>query len=243
MKYYYDLHIHSCLSPCGDNEMTPNNIAGMSKLNGIDIAALTDHNSVLNCPAFFTACERYGVVPVAGMELTTAEDIHVLCLFEELESALAFGEEVNKKRVLIPNRTDIFGEQLILDGEDEICGTEENLLPNATLITYDEAPELVKAFGGVCWPAHIDRDANGVIAALGTVPEEPEFRFVEFNRKENEQNYRALYPELEGKRVIVSSDAHYLENLREKENSFDLPEGSPAEIRRALFGYLKGETK
>ncbi|MDO5479206.1 MAG: histidinol-phosphatase, partial [Clostridia bacterium] len=29
MKLYYDLHIHSALSPCGDNDMTPNNIVNM----------------------------------------------------------------------------------------------------------------------------------------------------------------------------------------------------------------------
>ena len=87
-KYYYDLHIHSCLSPCGDNDMTPNNIAGMGVVAKLDIMALTDHNTCRNCPAFFAAAEKNGIVPVAGMELTTAEDIHLLCLFEELEAAL-----------------------------------------------------------------------------------------------------------------------------------------------------------
>ena len=90
-SYYYDLHIHSCLSPCADNDMTPANIAGTATLAGIQIMALTDHNSVKNCPAFFKACKKYGVIPVPGMELTTAEDIHVVCLFDELDSAMAFG--------------------------------------------------------------------------------------------------------------------------------------------------------
>ena len=85
-KYYYDLHVHSCLSPCGDDDNTPNNIAGMAKLCGLDIIALTDHNSTKNCPAFFKACEKYGLLPIAGMELTTSEDIHVVCLFERLQA-------------------------------------------------------------------------------------------------------------------------------------------------------------
>lgn len=81
MERFYDLHLHSCLSPCADNDMTPVNIAGMGMLNGLSVMALTDHNSCGNCPAFFEACRSYGITPVAGMELTTAEDIHVVCLF------------------------------------------------------------------------------------------------------------------------------------------------------------------
>ena len=115
----YDLHLHSCLSPCGDMDMTPCNIAGMACVNGLELVALTDHNTVDNCPAFFKACEQYGVVPVAGMELTTAEDIHLLCLFETLDEALAFGTAVKDHRMKIKNRVEIFGEQPILNERDE----------------------------------------------------------------------------------------------------------------------------
>ena len=76
-KYYYDLHIHSCLSPCGDNDSTPANIAGMGVINGLNIMALTDHNTTKNCPAFYEAAKAHGIIPVAGMELTTAEDIQI----------------------------------------------------------------------------------------------------------------------------------------------------------------------
>ena len=89
-RYYYDFHIHSCLSPCGDDDNTPNNIAGMAMLMGLNIVALTDHNTCKNCPAFFTAAAKYGITPIAGMELTTSEDIHVVCLFENLKDAMAF---------------------------------------------------------------------------------------------------------------------------------------------------------
>ena len=110
-SYKYDLHIHSCLSPCADDDMTPANIAGMASLQGLTLLALTDHNTSKNCPAFFAHCKRYGIVPVAGMELTTAEDIHVICLFETLEAAMKFDAEVSEKRIRIPNRADIFGHQ------------------------------------------------------------------------------------------------------------------------------------
>ena len=108
-RYYYDFHVHSCLSPCADNDMTPNNIAGMAALAGLQMVALTDHNSCRNCPAFFKAASKQGIIPVAGMELTTAEDIHVVCLFERLTDALAFNDEVDGLRIRFQNRVDIFG--------------------------------------------------------------------------------------------------------------------------------------
>ncbi|MBO7666419.1 MAG: PHP domain-containing protein, partial [Clostridia bacterium] len=107
-RYYYDLHIHSCLSPCADDDMTVNNIAGMAAIKGLGIIALTDHNSCANCPAFFKACKRNGVVPVAGMELTTAEEVHLLCLFPTLETAMEFDDGFKAYRVKIKNRTEIF---------------------------------------------------------------------------------------------------------------------------------------
>ena len=108
MKLRYDLHIHSALSPCGDADMTPNNIAGMAAIKGLQIVALTDHNSAKNCPAFFEACKRQGIIAVAGMELSTAEDIHVVCLFETLDDALKFDEFVYTKRILIKRKYELF---------------------------------------------------------------------------------------------------------------------------------------
>ena len=242
MRYYYDLHIHSCLSPCGDGDMTVNNIAGMSALKGLQIAALTDHNSCKNCPAFFTACRRQGVVPVAGMELTTAEDIHVVCLFEELEDAMAFGREVDGRRIRIPNRIDIFGDQIITDGEDQPIGLEEDMLPNATMLSLDEVPPLVEQFRGVCFPAHIDREANGIIAILGTIPESPNFDCVELRDYENREAYLNNYPILQNKLILCGSDAHYLWDIRDAHTYFDL-EDEPYSgdfVRHQLFLRLKG---
>ena len=241
MKYSYDLHVHSCLSPCADNDNTPNNIAGMAHLSGIKIVALTDHNSAKNCPAFFKAAERYGIVPIAGMELTTSEDIHVVCLFEKLDDAMRFDEFIGTKRILIKNRTDIFGEQLMLDENDEVIGSEEHLLPNATLISLDEAPEIVKNFGGICFPAHIDRDANGIVAILGTVPSSPDFRCVEIHDADKISEYKEKYG-LSDKLFIVSSDSHYLTDIDETNNFFELntDSDSPDEIRKAMFWHLMG---
>ncbi len=241
-RYYYDFHIHSCLSPCADNDMTPNNIAGVCALAGLQIAALTDHNSTKNCPAFYQAAKKQGVIPIAGMELTTAEDIHVVCLFEELEDAMAFGREVDGRRIRIPNRIDIFGDQIITDGEDQPIGIEEDMLPNATMLSLDEVPPLVEQFRGVCFPAHIDREANGIIAILGTVPESPDFGCVELRDYENREAYLNNYPILQNKLILCGSDAHYLWDIRDANTYFDL-EDEPYSgdfVRHQLFLRLKG---
>ncbi len=239
-RYYYDFHIHSCLSPCADDDNTPNNIAGMAKLCGLNIVALTDHNTCKNCPSFFRAAERYGIIPVAGMELTTSEDIHAVCLFEELDGAMEFDKEIQSRRMLIKNRKDIFGNQLILDGEDNLIGEEEFFLSNATSVSLDEAPEIVKSFGGICYPAHIDRQANGVIAVLGTFPKTPDFKLAEISRLDKVNEYVENYS-LYDKKIIISSDAHYLTDMRDKENYIELddePYGAEL-VRRNLFKKLR----
>ena len=242
-RYYYDLHVHSCLSPCADNDMTPNNIAGMAVLAGLNIVALTDHNSAKNCPAFFAAAKKQGLVPVAGMELTTSEDIHAVCLFEELDDALAFDGFLQSRRTLIPNRTDIFGDQLILDENDETTGTEPYFLSNATAISIEDAPSVVRRFNGVCYPAHIDREANGIIATLGVFPESLDCRCAEVRDPDKRTDLENRFPVLKEKTIVVSSDAHYLWDIRDKSAFFELDDEpySAAKVRHELFRLLRGE--
>lgn len=242
-QYSYDLHIHSCLSPCGDDDMTPGNIAGMGSLNGLGIMALTDHNTCGNCPAFFKACKTYGIVPVPGMELTTSEDVHIICLFPELENAMEFDAMVGPRIMPIKNKPEIFGNQLYIGDDDEVCGSQERLLISATDIDISRAIELVREYGGVCYPAHIDRPSNGIIAMLGDIPPEYGFRCVEFNDGANEAEYREKYAVVKDARALVSSDAHQLWAINEGTNKVgidDEPYSSALVRRRLLEMIAKG---
>ena len=167
-----------------------------------------------------------GIIPVAGMELTTAEDIHMVCLFPTLSDALAFDEEIDTRRVRIKNRPDIFGEQLLMDAADNVLGVEEHLLSNATGVSLDESVPLAEKYHGVCYPAHIDREANGILAILGMLPDTPRFSCVELHDGEKEPPLRAkmTLPQT----VIISSDAHYLWDIRDKANTLELSDGDPA---------------
>ena len=101
------------------------------------------------------------------------------------------------------------------------------------------APDVVEKYRGVCYPAHVDREANGIIATLGTFPEEPVFRFAEFNNNANIEPYRKCYPVLADKPCLVSSDAHYLENMREAQHFFELEGENEKEILESLFKKLR----
>lgn len=230
-----DLHIHSCLSPCGEDDMTPCNIAGMGYLNGLKIMALTDHNTAKNCPAFYAACRAYGIVPVPGMELTTAEDVHMVCLFPELETALAFDKTVEERRMKVRNKPAIFGEQVIMGEEDVPIGNDPWFLPAATSLSIEEGAKLVRSMGGICYPAHIDREANGLLAILGAFPETPVFTLAELH----DEDKRDL---AEGRKILVSSDAHRLWEISDGSFFVHLdvePEAGEEAVRKALFAMLE----
>lgn len=241
-NYFCDLHIHSCLSPCADDDMTPANIVGMAYLNGLNIIALTDHNTAKNCPSFFARARMYGLVPIPGMELTTAEDIHVVCLFRELADAMKFDRFVSEHRIPIKNKPEVFGHQYIVDENDDICGEEENLLINATDLTIEDALSAVTARKGVCYPAHIDRISNGIVSILGAFPEETGFTAFELNNADSLSEYENRFPCLKKLARAVSSDAHGLCNISEAEFSLSIDDEpySSSLVRNRLIDYLLG---
>ncbi len=224
--------------------MTPANIAGMAMLKGLNIVALSDHNSARNCPAFFKACKNMGIVPIAGMEITTLEDIHVLALFESLDSAMEFDYYLSKKRILFENDPEIFGHQLVLNADDTVVGEEKYLLVNATEISVDEVGEILKGYSAVALPAHIDKSSNSVVSVLGTVPDSG-FTAFELSSISLKEEYARRFPILKDKFLTSNSDAHYLWDINEKVNSVSIfsdltdVEG----VTKELFAYLKGEKK
>jgi hypothetical protein len=240
-RYYYDLHIHSCLSPCAEDDATPANIAGMAALNGLQIVALTDHNTTRNCPAFFQAARSYGLIPIAGMELTTSEDVHIICLFPTLDDASSFQRIVDERRIRIKNKPAIFGHQYVMDEDDTILDEEADLLINATTISIDEAYSLAESFGGIAYPAHIDRTSNGMVSVLGGFPTDPPFTAFELHDAESLTVYRSQYPHIGEMTYVVSSDAHELGAISEAENSFlldDEPYSSKL-VTESLFAHLR----
>lgn len=229
MKIKYDFHIHSGLSPCADDDMTPVTIVGYSAVSGIDMVAIADHNAIANVKVAMMAGEAYDVVVVPAMELQTTEDIHILCLFRTYTDLEAFYNSL--EFVIIDNKVDIFGNQNVYDEDDEIIGTEKRLLLTSAKIASYEVKNRVEEYGGIAIPAHIDRESNSMLFTLGAITEE--FDIVELSTKADEdfiKEYEKSY------RIIIDSDAHTLDGISVR-SEMELTERSID----GLWKYLKGD--
>lgn len=217
MKIAYDLHIHTALSPCGDDDMTPNNIVNMALLKGLDVIAVTDHNTCRNAAACIKCAEGTDLLVLPGMEVESAEECHIVCIFPTLDAALKMEEQVKAHLPKIKNRPDIFGHQAIMDEDDNIVGYEENMLVTATTLSVDKVAELTRQFGGVPIPAHIDKSAYSVISNLGFIDDAWGFKTAEVKDLDKAQS---MYEDkgLNRFKIIHSSDAHYLWDILEREH-------------------------
>lgn len=228
----FDLHLHSCLSPCADDDMTPADLAAMCALAGLQVVALTDHNSSGNCAAFQQAARRHGLLAIPGMELCTREEVHVVCLFPEIERAEAFSKHIAGLLPPVPNKPKVFGRQLLMDSEDKVLGEETLLLAGAADVSLYDVPELVSGFGGVCYPAHIDRQANSLLSQLGIWDPELPFSLAEVSVRCPEDLFRRR--DLKHLRHISGCDAHYLHQIPDAHQTMEVPEATPEAVLRWL---------
>ena len=232
MNFFADLHIHSCLSPCGDNDMTPGNILGMAVVKGLEIVAISDHNAARNLPAAEKIAAAYGLLLVPAIEITTSEEVHMLGYFPDVPTAVDFGEMLKKHLPPKKNKPAFFGEQLVMNEDDEVIDHEDALLIGATDLSLEDCAAKVREAGGVPVPAHINRGSNGLLVNLGMMPPSPVFTTVEVWK-----DLPCPLEPTENKHVLHSSDAHYLENIQEPDFSLRLPEKSVA----ALLDWMRSK--
>ncbi len=220
-----DFHLHSCLSPCGDLAMSPLAIVKMLKERGVQIAALTDHNSSLNCPAFAHHCKEAGIAALFGMEAQTQEEIHVLCLFSSLHTALSFSDEMYELLPPIMNNPEKTGDQVYVDNDDDIIGEVEKYLVVSCDIGIDDLTKRVHELGGLVIPAHIDRSSFSLTSQLGFVAQ-GDWDALEVVRLppatvdwiDNKQHFTPI--DTLGYPLTTSSDAHYPIHIARR--TFDL---------------------
>lgn len=235
MKLRADFHIHSCLSPCGNLEMSPSAIVTRAKEIGLNALGLADHNCTLNCPAFDVLCRRAGIHALFGSEVTTMEEGHVLCLFDDLEAAMTFGEEVYARLMDVPNNPDRFGDQVHVNAEEEIESFPGKLLIGATDISIDELGGKVHALGGLFIPAHVDKLVYSIEQQLGFLPDEP-YDAIEISPRGLDSISGTTY---KGYPFITNSDAHQLDQLGRVYTELEVTEFTVAAIRDALVADRK----
>jgi len=237
MKIAADLHIHSTLSPCASLEMSPMAIIRRAKELSLDVIAVTDHNSVENC---FTAAkigEENGVQVLFGMEAQTREDVHILCLFQNRHQAKSFNDCVYSLLPDVKNDPDFFGDQLVVDEQDNIIRQEEKLLLNALNISITELLELVQHHHGFTVPAHVETPPFGLLVNLGMVPNELENSVLEISYATSAKQALNIYPDLKRHPLISNSDAHFLLDIGRARTVFETTAASlPALIEAAKAG-------
>ena len=231
--YRAELHVHTVLSPCAGVEMIPPLIVQEALEHGIGILAITDHNATANIAAVMKAAAGTELTVLPGMELQTREEVHLLCLFDDLDQAAAWQKTVDGLLPDKPNNIEFFGEQFVVDSTGDFIRREPRLLLNSVDIELEDAAGQVRALGGLAIPAHVDRQANGLLALLGLVP--PGFEALEISRHVTPESATAKYPQLRGFPLIQSGDVHLLDGFL---GTTQLNIQSPciAEIRKAITG-------
>lgn len=228
MMYPMDLHIHSCLSPCGDDAMTPGNIVRMAVVNELAVIAVTDHNGCLNVPAAQKVAQEYGLCVVPGVEVTTVEDIHALCYFPEYAPLLDFCQWLDSTAMPIRNKPHIFGLQQVMDEYDHVVEEKEILLLTGRGGSINKVEQEALYRGGVMVPAHINKQGNSLLAILGSIPPDLQAMTCEVFGDED------MSAVLGSRAAIHSSDAHQLVDIAEPVRQVYLKEPTPFEVVKAL---------
>lgn len=228
-----ELHIHTVLSPCASVEMIPPLIVRTALDMGINLIAITDHNSGKNAAAVIKAAQSKELTVLPGMELQTREDVHVLCLFDTLEQLDSLQILVDQSLPNIKNNIEFYGEQFIVDHTGEFIQRESQLLLTSTNLSFEDAFKAVNGLGGLFIPAHVTRQAFGLITHLGFVPPDVPIEALEISRHIDIQKINESFPQIKDFPIIQSGDVHYLDDFLSV-NQFKMKKPSILEIKLAL---------
>lgn len=231
-----DLHIHSCLSPCADVDMSPLRIAAEARRKGLDIIAVCDHNSAENTRAAQVAAGKSGIMALAGIEICTAEEVHIIGLFDEWDQAVAVQEVVYDHLQPGGNDPEVFGMQVVANETDEVLGFNSRLLIGCVGLSLERVLALIHKNRGLAIACHIDREGFGILGQLGFIPPGLPLDAVEISCRTSRAEAKERFRDTAGLPWIQSSDAHHLEDIGCACTEFRLGGLSLDELRLALLG-------
>lgn len=230
-----DLHVHTVLSPCAEVEMIPPLIVRRARDLGLDIIGITDHNSAQNVEAVMEAASGTSVTVLPGMEVQSREEVHLVCLFDEVPQALDWQEQIAAALPDLVNDEDFFGAQFVVDATGEYIRTESRLLSTSTSLSVEQVVDGVRALGGIVLAAHVDRPSYSLIANLGWVPTGLEIAGLELSRLADPATVVQRLPQTAGFGLVVSGDAHRLEEMTAR-TMFKVQSPQVSELAKALAG-------
>ena len=231
-----DVHIHTCLSPCGDLTMSPLRIVKRAREMKLDILGICDHNSAENVQATIDASSHTNITVLAGMEVTTAEEVHVIALFDNSKDVLNLQEIVYEHLPPEKNDEKLFGEQIIVNEHDEVEGYDERLLISAINLRLKKVVQEVHRLGGLAIASHVDRETYGIIGQLGFIPDNLELDALEISPQTSQSDAVSRFPEIKKFPLVSASDAHFLDDIGRATTSFLLEAPTITEIKKAFLG-------
>lgn len=233
-KFRADLHLHTVLSPCGDLDMSPTRLLEQAHLMGLKIIGITDHNSTRHARLVRELAAKKDIFTLCGAEVTSKEEAHLLCFMPDDEKLEELQKFISQNLQKVVNKPRLFGEQLLVNEQEEILEEEEYLLINAIDKDVNEIQEFVEMNGGIFIPAHIDRQAFSLVSQLGFVPPDLKFDALEISKYSTLEQILLQFPYLSESTFIRSSDAHYINDIGSGYTHFYLKERSFEEIKMAL---------
>lgn len=234
MRWYKgDLHIHSVLSPCGDLEMSPSAVMKKAKSAGLDIIAITDHNSAANSEIYARAAAAFDICFIYGLEVQSVEEIHTIALFENSEQALSFSQELYESLLPIDNDPEYFGDQVIIDEQENITSFVSRALINSSSWSLETVWQKIQQKGGFWFPAHVDVESYSILGQLGFIPPNSGVEVLEITANCDKENLLRKHPDLSSYTYIRNSDAHYLKDIGRGYTSFLIQEPSLPELIKA----------
>lgn len=235
-QFRADLHIHTCLSPCADIEMSPLSVVKKASEKGLDIIAVTDHNSAENIAAALKSAENSGLSVLAGMEITSSEEAHILALFDDLDSILKLQDIVYNNLNDGENVEKLFGEQIVANEKDEVLSFNKRLLIGSTKMSAHSIVVEIHALGGLAIASHIDRGAFSIISQLGFIPGDLSFDALELSSAISREKAQELFKDYDSFAWISSSDAHTPDDIGKRTTVFHMNASTINEMRLALKG-------
>ncbi len=232
-EFKADLHIHTCLSPCAELDMTPSFIVKTALEKGLNIIAITDHNSAENIPAARKAAADSGLTVLAGMEITSSEEAHILALFDD-ERIGELQEVIYSNMPPDVNDEARFGEQVVVNEMDEVLGFNKRMLISATNMTAESILNTVHNLGGLAIASHIDKEVFSIISQLGFIPDSMKFDALEMSPHITREEADMLFKSYNSFTWISSSDAHYPSDIGKRRSSFHINSPTIAEIKHAM---------